>query len=207
VHPAHAYAAPGVYDVTLASSSVVDGCMDSVSQMITVNAAAPPVTIDGPVTAVQFITYQYSVSVPAGTAVQWEAIGGTVVSGLNDDTVSVQWTDGVSGGWLSVVAGNGMCIETAALLVGVLTGIDEPGSTGAVIVYPSPVVDRLNVESQKPVTALRVVALDGRLVDIPGTHGGESLAVDVAALPAAHYILELDFSDGERKRFLVQKSR
>jgi uncharacterized repeat protein (TIGR01451 family) len=73
-------------------------------------------------------------------------------------------------------------------------------------VWPVPAKDRLNITASSPISSLRVVASDGREVDIPYTRTAFS-SLDVSGLQAGVYLLVMRNEDGieSRQRMIIQE--
>ena len=112
-NPAKSYASANTYAVTLIVTSNF-GCIDSVSQNVTVNANPAPTSPTGATTVCSSInaasatTVTYTTTLVSGLNYSWNVTGGTIsgsASGLNQNTVSVIW--GAAGtGSVAVTATN-----------------------------------------------------------------------------------------------------
>ena len=73
-------------------------------------------------------------------------------------------------------------------------------------VWPVPAKDRLNISASSPISSLRVVASDGREVDIPYTRTTLS-SLDVSGLQPGAYLLEVRYTEGtdSHQRFIIQE--
>jgi len=73
-------------------------------------------------------------------------------------------------------------------------------------VWPVPAKDRLNITATSSISSLRVVASDGREVDIPYTRTAFS-SLDVSGLQPGAYLLVVRYTEGteSRQRFIIQE--
>ncbi len=95
--------------------------------------------------------------------------------------------------------------EPSALVAEFSTGVaGYPVNTFQV--WPVPAKDRLNITATSSISSLRVVASDGREVDIPYTRTAFS-SLDVSGLQPGAYLLVVRYTEGteSRQRFIIQE--
>ena len=77
------------------------------------------------------------------------------------------------------------------------SAVAETLAEAEVSVYPNPATDRLYYKSSKAVSAISVISLNGSVFKLPNSTDGQF--VEVGALNAGIYFLNLTFEDGTRK--------
>ena len=136
---------PGAYSVTVTDSTgqIATGTDSVGSNPIHPDPTVGPITGPGSVQA--WTNYNYSVPSTNGSAFTWTATGGSVISTASNAAV-IQWNAGPSG--LITVGetdANG-CAAVDTLGVIILFVGTENVSENAVVIFPIPVVDVLNIQ-------------------------------------------------------------
>jgi hypothetical protein len=82
----------------------------------------------------------YSVSLGDSTIYRWKVLGGNIVSGQNNNLVSVQWGN-IATGYIGVIAtdNKGCLSDSAKLTISITTvGIEDVGLSENIKIYPNP---------------------------------------------------------------------
>ena len=146
----------------------------------------------------------YSVANHTGSAYTWRVDGGSIASGSNSNSITVQWGSGASGLLRLVELDSSGCLSdtsTKSILIQP-NGIDEVYFNNLLKIYPNPTNDVLYIAGQKTNSRIDVVMYDimGQRV-WEGVVGQETnngrLQIDMSKLSAGPYLLKLN--DGERE--------
>lgn len=151
--------------------------------------------INGPSTAQRGSTQNYSVANVPGATFNWAVTGGTLVSGANTNTVSVQWGNGMTGSLKVVQNVTGPCkADTAHYLVALQNvGVSDVSAIEGLKVYPNPVRTTLTIESANAVQ-YEVVDMAGRVIASGSKDAGANGELDVTALSEGVYVLRVNES-------------
>lgn len=76
------------------------------------------------------------------------------------------------------------------------TGIDQPAPLNDIRVFPNPARDQLAIASKRPIQAVGVWDISGRMVLQPRVPAGELVRFSIEALPAGLYIVRILRQDG-----------
>ena len=183
--------AAGVYTVT-----ITDNLLQSVvaSDSVGSNPIFPdPVVgpINGPASAQSWIAYSYDVPATSGSSFDWGAMGGIITS-TTSNSAFVQWNAGPNGVvYVSETDANG-CFASDSLSVEILfVGIEE-NHENAILVYPNPTSNMLNVILPESFQDVRISLYDiaGRQV-LLHEHSINQVALDLNGMNSGLYILHL----------------
>jgi len=199
-NPANAGA--GTHMISYATSGE---CADTSTVMVVVQQTPLALPISGSSTAFQGNVFTYSVQAVSGVAVTWLAIGGTVVSSVNN-IASVEWGPGLSG-QLVATQSIGGC-ETSSTLDVVLWPVGtEELQEGDVTLYPNPADEACYLESTNQEIKSVLV------IDIRGTeHAGiftrqeERWVGDLTSLAGGTYFVAYTLEDESKEviQLLIQ---
>ncbi|HTF04916.1 MAG TPA: T9SS type A sorting domain-containing protein, partial [Bacteroidia bacterium] len=91
------------------------------------------------------------------------------------------------------------CMDTAQVgtVVDICTNIVSENATGAVSIFPNPVTDQLQVQSDETLISYVIVDVTGRAVNAGSFATGQPKQIDVTALPAGTYLLQTTTDNGE----------
>jgi hypothetical protein len=158
-------------------------------------------TIIGNITPQMNSQETYSVTGAAGSAYNWHVTGGTLISGANSNSITVQW-DGTGTGTVAVIESNPGCTgETITLNVTVgNTGVATAGGIEGLKVYPNPGDGKLFVSFPASGRDVVVEVTDGagKLVHkLLGkqVQGEFHRAMDLSHLPSGVYVLRIVAGD------------
>ena len=192
--------AAGAYSVRVAAGG---GCFSAASAPVVVRLTprptAPVVSVSQTGSGPALLTAVPSV---VGTTYVWTGPGG-VVAGVSGPTLLV--TGAAQNGAYSVTLTQRGCASAASNAVSVLvTGLaaDVPGPS--LTLHPNPADASVQLRSERPIRAVRVRDLAGRLVRQVAT-SGQSVVVGLDRVPAGSYLVEVTLSDGRvlTRRLLV----
>ena len=181
----------GVYTVT-----VTDNLLQSVIASDTVgsNPTFPdPIVgpINGPASVQSWIAYSYDVPATSGSSFDWTAQGGIVTSNTSNSAF-IQWNAGPNGTVsVSETDANG-CFASDSLAVEILfVGIDE-NHENAILVFPNPVSNVLNVVLPESFQDVKISLYDiaGRQI-ITKEHSMHKVELDLRGTTSGVYILHL----------------
>jgi hypothetical protein len=85
-----------------------------------------------------------------------------------------------------------------------VAAVTEQEVPAAIKLYPSPVQDKLQVSADRPIRELSILDLTGRQVMQQGVHAQRS-EMDLSALHAGRYLVQLVFADGSRQTRSIVK--
>lgn len=197
--------AAGVYTVTItdnASQSVT--ASDSVgSNPIFPDPIVGP--INGPSSAQSWVAFPYDVPASNGSSFDWSATGGIVTSSTSNSAF-VQWNAGPNGAvYVTETDANG-CFATDSLVVDILfVGIGETHEN-AILVYPNPASEELNVILPLSFrnAQLALFSMSGQLVENQQT-SQDRVSIDLSRLNPGIYILTLQKEDVKLSHRIVVK--
>jgi hypothetical protein len=80
-----------------------------------------------------------------------------------------------------------------------VTGVGEQQHPDAQVnIYPNPVTDRLTIQSDKKLKSIRLLSVDGKMMnDVPVTNPENQQVIDFDRYPKGIYFIEVGFNDGE----------
>lgn len=111
----------------------------------------------------------------------------------------------VSGNY-AVVITSGNCSVTSACTNVVFTGIDAPGASDGLLVYPVPFSDHIAVRTGalKGSARVQLTGTDGRVLLDGAYIGNELITLDTSMLPSGTYVLRLITADANRSFSVVK---
>lgn len=181
----------GIYTVTVTDSVAQTAVYtDSVgSNPVHPNPTVGP--ISGPASVQAWTSYNYSVPVSIGSSFDWGILGGTI-TGSASNAATAQWNGGPTGViHVTETDANG-CFASDSMEVSIIfVGVEE-SHENAVMVYPNPAADLLNVVLPQTLKGATV-----RLIHISGAVVYDAMSNDlfcgiaVDQLPKGHYTLQL----------------
>lgn len=178
------------------------GCVISVLKTL----VTPPQIVAGSITgktiAIQNVAETYSVNPQAGLSYLWGAQNGTILSGQNTPSVSVNW-DSVGVGQIGVaVYSDSTCGDTTSLVVNIgVNGLSELAQNFGLKVYPNPSSGLVNITLQKlPAEhSLKLYDIQGKLLIDQELKTSQQLNLET--LPQGVYVLKI----GEWRGQIVKK--
>jgi len=183
---------PGSYSVTVTDSA---GQSANATDSVGSNPMYPdPVVgpISGPASAQAWTSYNYSVPSTGGSLFDWWASVGVVTGSANNAAV-VQWNAGPIGMvYVSETDANG-CWAVDSLEVTILFVGMEETTENAVVIYPNPTLNLLNLQLPEVFSSANyeVRSINGQLV-ATGRVSQLNQTIDVSELEAATYVLILE---------------
>lgn len=187
----------GIIKVKLLAKST-RGCTDSIEKSILIYQNPLISSIIGKVAVKPLSIEPYSVSLTDSTIFRWNVIGGNVISGQNNNLVSVQWGNSANG-YIGVIANdkNGCLSDSANLNISITTvGLENLDLASKFNVYPNPTSSLINiVYDQSTLLDYRVVFMDvnGKIII-----GNKNLkTIDITNYSEGIYYLEIE-SEGRK---------
>jgi PKD repeat protein len=192
------FADSGTFQVKVSNN----GC-EIASDPLRIDKLQSPATSDihGAGYAAKGSTVTYSVTGTAGSTFNWTASGGTVNGAASGSSITITWGTGSSGSLQVQETGSNGCKGSPKTLSVSLvnTGISDYAFTRHVHLYPNPTNGLLRVEVGQETTGVhpRIFNMLGQQMRCGAlTRDRENLLLDVTALEAGVYMLELQFDDG-----------
>lgn len=149
----------------------------------------------GAASAQSWINYTYSVAPTNGSSFDWLAVGGVVQSNTSNTAV-IQWNAGPTG-IIEVIETNAIgCTAVDSFEVTILfVGVEETHEN-AIVIYPNPATDVLNIQLPEAFSQATVSLMDlqGRIVMQPRQVVGNT-AIDVQQYTSGIYILSIDYPE------------
>lgn len=183
-----------------ATATDVNGCTSTATTMITVNQ--PPVVTLAAFTAVCVDDGALTLTggSPAGGVYSGTAVTGTTftpsTAGIGTHSITYTYTDA-----------NG-CVgsDSAAISVNACTGIAGHVAEGSIAISPNPAADVITIgwNANSTVTAVKVMDAAGRVVMTQTAINGNTLRMDVSALPAGTYTVSTEGSVKTVQTFVKQ---
>lgn len=113
------------------------------------------------------------------------------------------WVDGSGGTWYNWSVENGVFSETLSTAPDCTSGATMVEQTDGVRCYPNPATDVLVVESERAVSAIRILDANGK-EQIHFTETGLKTNLDIAALEPGFYVVHISFMGSIERRCFVK---
>ena len=149
-------------------------------------------TFTGTTEVVQKQEELYIAPEDAALSYSWLVENGTIVSGAENDTLTVRWENLGSGevaAWALNIHGCGS--DTTSVLVSIGSNSTEEYTGGSFVIYPVPVNDVLRIDAEYESLRIELVDASGRVVV-----DKEGLEADLSHLDSGVYLVRLRDQEG-----------
>jgi len=165
-----------------------------------------PLSINGQLNAVSGETNFYWVAdYFSGAELLWTIEGGQIISS-QDSGCSVLWYEGLGALCVQESVGESCLGDQVCVEVDVMAGLGELAGANALLVFPNPVHDELQVVRSHDHSAASwyVYSIDGRLVKT-GSCSGAYFKADFSDLPVGSYGIKVIASEGLQSHGIIVK--